>query len=71
MKQTIMRYNRWRCDHGWDVDLDGGSTNYHIYGNLCLNGGQKLRARRSQNGWGRYNAIQLLLHEDFLLRPLQ
>ena len=34
---------RWRCDHGWDIDLDDGSTNYHIYNNLCLNGGLKLR----------------------------
>ncbi len=35
--------SRWRCDHGWDIDLDDGSTNYHIYNNLCLNGGLKLR----------------------------
>ena len=35
--------SRWRCDHGWDIDLDDGSTNYHISNNLCLNGGLKLR----------------------------
>ncbi len=35
--------NRWRCDHGWDVDLDDGSSNYRIIGNLCLHGGLKLR----------------------------
>lgn len=40
---TIIRYNRFRCDRGWDIDLDDGSSNYHIYGNLCLNGGIKLR----------------------------
>lgn len=40
---TIIRYNRFRCDHGWDIDLDDGSSNYHIYKNLCLNGGIKLR----------------------------
>jgi hypothetical protein len=40
---TIIRNNRFRCDHGWDIDLDDGSTNYHIYNNLCLNGGLKLR----------------------------
>ena len=38
---------------------------------LATLGFTPLRTRRSQNGWGRYNAIQLLLHEDFLLRPLQ
>ena len=32
-----------RCDHGWDIDLDDGSSNYHLYNNLCLNGGIKLR----------------------------
>ncbi|MDR2764110.1 MAG: peptide-binding protein [Tannerella sp.] len=38
-----IRNNRFRCDRGWDIDLDDGSTNYHIYNNLCLNGGLKLR----------------------------
>lgn len=42
-KQTVIRNNRFRCDHGWDIDLDDGSSNYHIYNNLCLNGGIKLR----------------------------
>jgi len=41
--QTIIRNNRFRCDHGWDIDLDDGSSNYHIYNNVCLNGGLKLR----------------------------
>lgn len=39
----VIRNNRFRCDHGWDIDLDDGSSNYHIYNNLCLNGGIKLR----------------------------
>ncbi len=38
-----IRNNRFRCDHGWDIDLDDGSSNYFIYNNLCLNGGIKLR----------------------------
>ncbi len=51
-KTTIIRNNRWRCDHGWDVDLDDGSSNYHIYNNLFLNGGLKFREgffRRAEN----------------------
>nr|WKN34561.1 PDZ domain-containing protein [Tunicatimonas sp. TK19036] len=40
---TTIRNNRFRCDHGWDIDLDDGSSNYHIYNNLCLNNGIKLR----------------------------
>lgn len=43
VKPIIIRNNRWRCDHGWDIDLDDGSSNYRIYNNLCLNGGIKLR----------------------------
>ncbi|AEI50413.1 PDZ domain-containing protein [Runella slithyformis] len=42
-KTTVIRHNRFRCDHGWDIDLDDGSSNYHIYNNVCLNGGLKLR----------------------------
>ncbi|WP_423126948.1 PDZ domain-containing protein [Gaoshiqia sp. Z1-71] len=40
---VMIRNNRFRCDRGWDIDLDDGSSNYHIYNNLCLNGGIKLR----------------------------
>jgi hypothetical protein len=43
VKPIILRNNRMRCDHGWDIDLDDGSSNYKIYNNLCLNGGIKLR----------------------------
>ncbi|MGA2066480.1 MAG: right-handed parallel beta-helix repeat-containing protein [Thermoguttaceae bacterium] len=43
VKTNIIRNNRWRCDHGWDIDLDDGSSNFHIYNNLCLNGGLKNR----------------------------
>ena len=40
---NVIRNNRWRCDHGWDIDLDDGSTQYRIYNNLLLNGGLKMR----------------------------
>lgn len=43
LDKNIIRNSRWRCDHGWDIDLDDGSTNYEIYNNLLLNGGLKLR----------------------------
>jgi hypothetical protein len=43
IETTVIRNNRFRCDRGWDIDLDDGSSNYHIYNNLCLNGGLKLR----------------------------
>ncbi|MHC4503972.1 MAG: right-handed parallel beta-helix repeat-containing protein [Planctomycetota bacterium] len=40
---SVLRNNRWRCDHGWDIDLDDGSSNYRVYNNLCLKGGIKFR----------------------------
>ena len=40
---NIIRNNRIRCDHGWDIDLDDGSSWYRIYDNLLLNGGLKMR----------------------------
>lgn len=44
VRETItLRNNRWRCDHGWDIDLDDGSSNYLIENNLLLNRGLKLR----------------------------
>lgn len=43
IEKNIIRNNRFRCDHGWDIDLDDGSAWYEIYNNVCLSGGLKLR----------------------------
>ncbi len=43
VKPIVLHHNRWRCDHGWDVDLDDGSSHFVISDNLFLNGGLKLR----------------------------
>ena len=43
LEPNIIRHNRWRCDHGWDIDLDDGSSHYRIYQNVLLNGGLKMR----------------------------
>ena len=40
---NVIRNSRWRCDHGWDIDLDDGSSSYHVYNNLMLHGGLKFR----------------------------
>jgi hypothetical protein len=45
---VVLANNRWRCDHGWDIDLDDGSSFYIITNNLCLHGGIKNR-----EGFGR------------------
>ncbi len=40
---TRIHHNRFSCAHGWDIDLDDGSSYYIISDNLCLQGGIKLR----------------------------
>jgi hypothetical protein len=56
LDKNIIRNSRWRCDHGWDIDLDDGSTNYEIYNNLLLNRGLKLR-----EGYGRIVTNNIIL----------
>ena len=51
VKTTVIRNSRWRCDHGWDIDLDDGSSNYDIYNNLMLAGGLKLREGFRRRAW--------------------
>jgi hypothetical protein len=43
LEPIVIRGNRFRCDHGWDIDLDDGSSNYLIENNLLLSGGLKFR----------------------------
>lgn len=57
---TVIRHNRFRCDRGWDIDLDDGSSNYYIHDNLCLNGGIKLR-----EGFYRVVENNILLNNTF------
>ncbi|NQU75987.1 MAG: right-handed parallel beta-helix repeat-containing protein, partial [Planctomycetes bacterium] len=40
---TVIRYNRFRDNRGWGIDLDDGSSNYHVHGNLCVGISIKLR----------------------------
>lgn len=60
VKPTVLRNNRWRCDHGWDVDLDDGSSNYIIENNLCLHGGLKNR-----EGFGRRCTNNVVVGNSF------
>jgi beta-galactosidase len=60
VEPITIRNNRWRCDHGWDIDLDDGSSNYRIYNNLCLNGGIKNR-----EGYGRVVENNVLVNNSF------
>ena len=61
VKPNVLRNNRWRCDHGWDVDLDDGSSNYEIYNNLFLRGGLKLREGFQRRVWNNI-AVNNSLH---------
>jgi Right handed beta helix region len=59
---NIIRNNRFQCEHGWDIDLDDGSSNYQIYNNICLNGGLKLR-----EGYHRIVTNNILINNTFHL----
>lgn len=60
VKPVILRNNRWRCDHGWDIDLDDGSSFYIITNNLCLRGGIKNR-----EGYGRVVENNIMVNSGF------
>ncbi|MNX99039.1 serine endoprotease [compost metagenome] len=60
IKTVTIRNNRWRCDHGWDIDLDDGSTSYLIQNNLCLNGGLKNR-----EGYNRIVENNIMVNNSF------
>ena len=60
VKPNILRNNRWRCDHGWDIDLDDGSSFYIISNNLCLHGGIKNR-----EGYGRVVENNIMVGSGF------
>ena len=60
VKPITIRNNRFHCTNGWDIDLDDGSSNYHIHNNLCLNGGLKLR-----EGFNRIVENNILINNSF------
>jgi hypothetical protein len=60
VKPNVLANNRWRCDHGWDIDLDDGSSFYIITNNLCLNGGIKNR-----EGFGRVVENNIMVDGGF------
>jgi hypothetical protein len=60
VEPIVMKRNRWRCDHGWDVDLDDGASNYVIEENLMLAGGLKLR-----EGFRRVVRNNILVNNSF------
>jgi hypothetical protein len=60
IESIVLRDSRWRCDHGWDIDLDDGSSNYQIHNNLMLAGGLKFR-----EGYGRKAWNNILINNGF------
>jgi len=60
VRPNVLANNRWRCDHGWDIDLDDGSSYYIITNNLCLHGGIKNR-----EGFGRVVENNILVDNGF------
>ena len=57
---VVIRHNRFRSEHGWDIDLDDGSSNYLIEDNLLLSGGLKFR-----EGFDRIARNNILFNNSF------
>jgi hypothetical protein len=55
-----LRNNRFRCDHGWDIDLDDGASNYRVTDNVLLGGGLKFR-----EGFDREATNNILINSSF------
>jgi hypothetical protein len=55
LQPITLRNNRLSCAHGWDIDLDDGSSSYRIYNNILLGGGLKFREGFDRAAWN--NAI--------------
>lgn len=60
IEPIVISHNRFQCDHGWDIDLDDGSSNYVIEENLLLSGGLKLR-----EGFDRIVRNNILVNNSF------
>jgi len=60
MAPTVIRNNRFQSDHGWDIDLDDGASNYRIFDNLLLSGGLKLR-----EGYDRVVYNNIIINNSF------
>lgn len=60
IEPVVIEGNRWQSDHGWDIDLDDGSSNYIIRNNVCLSGGLKLR-----EGFSRTVENNIMLNNSF------
>jgi PDZ domain len=60
VEPITIRHNRMRCDHGWDIDLDDGSSNYVIEDNVLLSGGLKLR-----EGFARVVRNNIIINNSF------
>lgn len=60
VEPIILRNSRWRCDHGWDIDLDDGSSHFRLINNLCLGGGIKFR-----EGYNRVLENNVMVNNSF------
>jgi hypothetical protein len=68
---TVIQFNRFRCDRGWDIDFDDGTSNYLVQNNVLvgttpaqsnndLSGGLKFR-----EGFMRTGKNNIILNNSF------
>jgi hypothetical protein len=58
-KQTVIRFNRFSDQKGWGIDLDDGSSFYHLHGNLCIGISIKLR-----------EGVKRLVEDNIVYKPV-
>ncbi len=59
---SVIRHNRVSANYAFGIDIDDGASNYHIYDNLCIGVGIKLR-----DGFDRRVHNNLLIGSGFEL----
>ncbi|WP_150118678.1 PDZ domain-containing protein [Collimonas fungivorans] len=68
--QTVIQNNRFRCDRGWDIDFDDGTSNYLVQNNVLLSGGKTIAndlkgGLKFREGFMRIGSNNIILNNSF------
>jgi len=68
--QTVIQNNRFRCDRGWDIDFDDGTSNYLVQNNVLLGGGKAINndlkgGLKFREGFARIGINNIILNDSF------
>lgn len=68
--KTVIQNNRFRCDRGWDIDFDDGTSNYLVQNNVLLSGGKAINndlkgGLKFREGFMRTGSNNIILNNSF------